>query len=648
MSAFYGQTIDSIGFEIKFSSDGQISGTRNTYYGEFINDLPVPEKTGFDFCGWYDSEEYNGEPYQNGEICDLTENKTLYAKWREKQFQISFTGEQSAGLEDKIVTYNHPIGELPNLQREGYTFLGWKTSDGEYYTPDTVYAEVSDITLISAWEAKQYTVTLNPNGGVLTGPADFTVTYDQDFLISAQIRRNGYIFEGWYDSNGLKYATAENEAVRLWDKSEDAILFAQWTAKSYEIQINNDGTITWLGPTGLSDKQCLIEYGTVINAINLISEFKNSEQGYREGRIFDHFEYEDNQINWTAIPDLGENGAIITIVPIWKLEKHTIYFNTQTSIQFEKIEAIYNEDIALPKTVERIGYKFINWFTAAQGETKTTWTKMPDLTPGTQSDGSIMLYAQYELCNYSITYNLDGGTNSANNPSNYTIESIVRLEDPQKTGYMFAGWYTDEDMHDEIIELKNDFGDKVFYAKWLPKTYTVNLDMQGGYGEIKYITVTFGEAMPYLDKPTKTHYVFQGYYTQKNGGGVQFYDADMIGMQKWQSDRDGVLYAYWTGEEYAIIYDNLNFLGKNADVVLDNTFKYAPTKYNYGIGLDFTRVSAFYQPDSPYSPHLIFLGWYSDKSFTTNLREFPQPITGRNTYMPNGDMIIQAAVEAES
>lgn len=42
---------------------------------------------------------------------------------------------------------------------------------------------------------------------------------------------------------------------------------------------------------------------------------------------------------------------------------------------------------------------------------------------------------------FPITYNLDGGTNDASNPSYYTVESTFAFADPSKTGYQFAGWY---------------------------------------------------------------------------------------------------------------------------------------------------------------------------------------------------------------
>ena len=49
-----------------------------------------------------------------------------------------------------------------------------------------------------------------------------------------------------------------------------------------------------------------------------------------------------------------------------------------------------------------------------------------------------VLYAHWSLKNYTITYELNGGTNNVNNPTEYTIETeTITLQNPSKTGYTF-------------------------------------------------------------------------------------------------------------------------------------------------------------------------------------------------------------------
>ena len=41
---------------------------------------------------------------------------------------------------------------------------------------------------------------------------------------------------------------------------------------------------------------------------------------------------------------------------------------------------------------------------------------------------------------FNITYELNGGTNSAKNPDTYKTGEIITLDYPEKADYMFAGW----------------------------------------------------------------------------------------------------------------------------------------------------------------------------------------------------------------
>ena len=81
---------------------------------------------------------------------------------------------------------------------------------------------------------------------------------------------------------------------------------------------------------------------------------------------------------------------------------------------------------------------------------------------------------------------------------------------------------------------------------------------------------------------------------------------------------DAELIAVWGGKHYKIYYQNLTFDGKTADVLINYEIgNYAPTEYEYGVGLNLSNITAYWQADGPYSPHLKFLGWYTDDSFTT-------------------------------
>ena len=83
----------------------------------------------------------------------------------------------------------------------------------------------------------------------------------------------------------------------------------------------------------------------------------------------------------------------------------------------------------------RTGYDFAGW--TYNGRTVT------EVDPSWAEN--VTLVANWRAHTYSITYELNGGTNDFSNPSTYTIESSFALNSPTKTGYTFVGWYDNND-----------------------------------------------------------------------------------------------------------------------------------------------------------------------------------------------------------
>lgn len=78
-------------------------------------------------------------------------------------------------------------------------------------------------------------------------------------------------------------------------------------------------------------------------------------------------------------------------------------------------------------------------------------------------------YATLNYGKYNISYELNGGTNSEMNPTEYTTADKVVFEQPYKDGYEFAGWYTSEDFNvvTKVTEIKaGTAGNITLYAKW--------------------------------------------------------------------------------------------------------------------------------------------------------------------------------------
>ncbi|MGN0659834.1 MAG: InlB B-repeat-containing protein [Emergencia sp.] len=114
----------------------------------------------------------------------------------------------------------------------------------------------------------------------------------------------------------------------------------------------------------------------------------------------------------------------------------------------------------------RKGYSFAGW-EYINGEGERTALE-GNIIRAAALENDITLYASWNPVTYNIRYVLNGGTNSKDNPDTYTIEdSSIAFSDPDRDGYIFAGWYTDKNFRNRIEETAaGQTGDLTLYAKW--------------------------------------------------------------------------------------------------------------------------------------------------------------------------------------
>ena len=119
--------------------------------------------------------------------------------------------------------------------------------------------------------------------------------------------------------------------------------------------------------------------------------------------------------------------------------------------------------------------------------TQTAWNTNANGTGGTSyalkgtytQEAAVTLYPTWTPVDYNITYNLNGGTNHASNPTYYTVETpTITLQAPTRERYTFEGWYLQSDFSgDKVTQIaKGTTGDIALYAKWSETKYSVNIN----------------------------------------------------------------------------------------------------------------------------------------------------------------------------
>ena len=172
-------------------------------------------------------------------------------------------------------------------------------------------------------------------------------------------------------------------------------------------------------------------------------------------------------------------------------------------------------------TLTKTGYIFNGWYTTSD----FTGTAVTQITNG--STDKKTFYAKWTPVEYSITYNLNGGSlpTSPTPLEKYTIETeTYTLPTPTRTNYEFQGWYENSGLTGTAVTQlsQGSTGNKTYYAKWKLKNYTISYNMNGGSGTITLHYSNGTTFTPSTTIPTKTGQAFIGWNTSSSATTAQY------------------------------------------------------------------------------------------------------------------------------
>lgn len=177
-------------------------------------ELPVPEKDGYDFAGWYYDAQYT-LPVDKTVI--PTKSITIFAKWDIKTVTISLLDEEDEIFQQKNVNYGGSIsyGELPAPPVK-LGFKGeWRTLTGEAVTSEMLtgirtafslkaYYTVNKVSVayyVNEADADPTHIYLDVEEAALDGYKLFSYDHGDPAAVTqvpAKPNKEGYYFMGWY------------------------------------------------------------------------------------------------------------------------------------------------------------------------------------------------------------------------------------------------------------------------------------------------------------------------------------------------------------------------------------------------------------------------------------------------------------------
>ena len=308
--------------------------------------------------------------------------------------------------------------------------------------------------------------------------------------------------------------------------------------------------------------------------------------------------------NWQVI-----EYTIITLLEGGNAGSSQVYFYT------------VEQTVTLP-TPTRTGYTFLGW----TGEGITT--PQPNVTIPKGSTGDKTYIENWELTEYNITMDLNGGSGQEKVVYTMTDEDF-ELPTPTRHGYEFVGW-TGEGIttpQTSVIIPKGSTGNKAYTANWQVIEYTITLDTNGGpvVSPIKY-TVEDTFTLPYILRPG---YEFAGWTL--DGSGMLPFTPLII----YPGTTGDLHYkAEWRLAEYTITMDLDGGSGQEKVVytITDEEFELpTPTRNGYEfVGWTGERIT------TPQTSVKIPKGSTGNKAYTANWKVIRYTIT----LVTNGGAVI--------
>ena len=147
-------------------------------------------------------------------------------------------------------------------------------------------------------------------------------------------------------------------------------------------------------------------------------------------------------------------------------------------------------------------------------------------------------------------------------------DTITKIKDPIKKGYILDGWYADSEYESEFDFSKPIYENGECYAKWTPIKYTIKFDANGGVGSMEDIELSYDESYTLPNNEFyKPQYNFVGWKVE---GEDKEYNNNQIVRNLTDINNDIVtLVAKWEIIEYTIHFDgNGSNSGEMNDIVL--------------------------------------------------------------------------------
>ena len=564
-------------------SDNEILPTEHIHTYKYTETDEVTHKVTCEDCNYYEEKKHNFEEngicgecgYEREESlegivesgsCGKDLDWTLYDNGL---LRISGTGDMDSYEITQIPWYSYTdsirkleIGDGVTSLTE-YAFMGCRLLTGNLVIPDSVVT-MGD----SCFYATSLTAVYLPDGLTVMEARLFTFC---DKLEEVHIPKSvksikNHVFSECSSLKDVYYEGTFSEWSAI-NNSENVNIFGNATDAAVHIE----GCSIVRFDSGEGSK---VRAQTVENGQLIAEPEKPTREYYNFKGWFTSLIDQTDETKWDFSTDTVSGD--LTLYAGWENIEVIVYLDANGGVLDEyESRQIYGACYTELPVPSRPGYSFDGWYTEAKRGYEISETiKVIESEPHT-------IYAHWRPMSYKVTYNPMGGSVSSEYKFVTNNSTYGEMENPQKPGYQFLGWFTDETDGIQILSstVVNLEEEQILYAHWKGNTYLVTLNARGGQVSPDTISITNDLEYGELPVPTKNNCTFEGWYTDAVNG-IQIKADTRVYVVS-----DTILYAHWRGDEKTVHFNANGGEVDTASITVYYDLEYGslpvPTKTGY-------------------------------------------------------------------
>ena len=426
---------------------------------------------------------------------------------KQDAWKLTYQAKYGAGVTLPIfITSEYTI---PTPVRDGYVFKGWNTKADGTGTVLTKLAVGYKGTVYAVWEVEKTTpVKWVLNGGTVTGtlPEEITAIYTIPTPTKA-----GEIFVGWYDN-----ANGKGDKLTQLTVGYEGTIYAVWRKPSVKWELNG-GQVT--------EEKTTVSDVKVPTQEELWSSFKTAAS-LTLGTLAEIKTAAEGQPHTS-----GDTPCACRIIAkqLDNAKMRTIYANADWKWLFTYIKSVQttlNEDLAADTDAQAWRYAVSAFFAQTS---HNSWPATADFSTAGKESAWGDAYKKAH-----------GGTPTTEVVAvelPTTITSTYTIPTPTKEGVKFVGWYDNANGDGTALTTLPANYDGTVYAIWSDNVVRDVIWNLNGGSVAEELPGVIAEAAYTLPTPSKSGYVFVGWYDNADGKGDKLTSLP-IGYK-------GTVYAIW-------------------------------------------------------------------------------------------------------